>query len=50
VAEAFCDFVDAVACVEQARGDQMPDLVRTDRPDLRGHGQLVEPVREIIRP
>jgi hypothetical protein len=38
VAEAFRDFVDAVAGVEQARSDQMPDLVRANRPDLGGHG------------
>lgn len=47
MAEPLRDLVAAVATVEQTRRDQMPDLVRADRPDLRGFGQLVGPVGEI---
>ena len=49
MAEPFRDVVDAVTGVEQSRRDQIPDLVRADRPDRRGFGQLVEPVGEIVR-
>jgi hypothetical protein len=47
MAEPLGDLVDAVAGVEQTRRDQMPDLMRADRPHLRSLGELVEPVGEI---
>jgi hypothetical protein len=44
---AFGAFVDAVAIVEQIRREQIPDLVRPQRPDLSCDRELVEPVGEM---
>jgi len=39
--------MDAVAGVKQAGPHQMPDLMRSERPDLGGLGELVEAVGEV---
>ncbi|GAA0526821.1 hypothetical protein GCM10010172_04220 [Paractinoplanes ferrugineus] len=49
MAETLGDLVDAVAGVQQRRRDQMPDPMQADRPDLRRHSKLVEPVGQVVR-
>nr|GID89513.1 hypothetical protein Ade03nite_84370 [Actinoplanes derwentensis] len=49
MAEPLGDLMDAVAGVEQIRGEHVPDLMRSEGPDLRGDSDLVEPVGEVVR-
>ena len=44
MAEPLGNFVQAVTGVQQTRGDQVPDLMRPERPNPGGDSELVEPV------
>lgn len=49
MAKPFGDLVDAEPGVQQVRGDEMPNLVRTERPDSGRDSNLIESASDVIR-
>jgi hypothetical protein len=50
VSETFGHLRNAVPEIQQIRRDQVPDLVWAERADPCGGRELVEPVRDVVRP
>jgi hypothetical protein len=50
MAQPFGDLVDAEPGIKQVRRNQVPDLVRAERPDTSRGSDLVEPAGDIVRP